>query len=135
MYMEDQIKQAFKSGWLANHQGKNMPESYVDRIVDNAFKQWEQDIVKKPLSELTKEDAIEIAKAATIHTDWEAFRQEGHMFLTTNYFSIPQVWHLIIGFDDEFRIKSYQFYTEGNYPTQVNVAKATDKARELGYDI
>jgi len=38
--MKKQLKQAFKSGWLARNGEPSQPKEYIDKIADNAFKQW-----------------------------------------------------------------------------------------------
>ena len=90
----------------------------------------------RPISELTKEDAIQIANACVSELISHAWRiktntdrllclvakdKENIFFVIyKNSFDIS-----LYGFDDEYGFEWFAF----------NAAKATDKARELGYDV
>ena len=90
----------------------------------------------KPLSELTEKDAIEIAEASvndTIVKDWiTKTNTKNHVALTSKdgkgkiTFAISK---------NMFTISFYGVYFDNVEILLYNTAKATDKARELGYDI
>lgn len=86
----------------------------------------------KPISELTKEDAIEIAKAALNDDSIDVVK--GELKNKGDFYEIlfsDKYW-FIIHLNDGFECEHRDEYGESfrYYP-----AKATDKARELGYDV
>ena len=79
----------------------------------------------KPILELSEDDAIQIAKAATNIESWEIDIVKDTGF----YLSHDEYYHFSILFNGEMGFESED--CSCNY----NPAKAIDKARELGYNI
>ena len=87
----------------------------------------------KPISELTKEDAIQIAKAALIEYNLPvSIIVKCDSFYRISIHHIREIdWEIHIGFD-KFWLRAHDHYC---HSIDINPAKATDKARELEYEV